>query len=418
MQPKSNNAVSTEEATTRTFFPMLFAISFVHLLNDSIQSVVPAIFPIIKVSLQLSYTQLGLIALALNLTASILQPAIGFISDTRPKPYLLPMGMGSTFVGVIMLALATQFWMILLSVVMIGIGSAVFHPESSRVVYLAAGKRRGLAQSIFQVGGNSGQALAPIMTAIIFVPLGQFGIIWFTIAAGMAIIIQTFTARWNRKQLLIRPIVKKVVTAAGKAAAVANRKQVAFAVSILVLLVTTKMSYLAGMTSFYPFYLMEQRGLSVEKAQLFIFVFLLAGALGTFLGGPLADYWGRRHVIWLSIIGASPFALILPYANLFWSTVLLFIIGITMIASSSVVVVYAQELVPGKIGMVSGLFFGLSFGIGGLAAAALGVLADWTSIGVVIQLCSVLPLIGLLTIFLPSDLKLKAWSEQADELNK
>jgi FSR family fosmidomycin resistance protein-like MFS transporter len=418
MQPKSNNILSTKATTTRTVFPMLLAISFVHLLNDSIQSIIPAIFPIIKVSLQLSYTQLGLIALALNLTASILQPAIGFISDRRPKPYLLPMGMASTFVGIIMLALAPHFWLILLSVIMIGIGSAVFHPESSRVVYLAAGQRRGLAQSIFQVGGNSGQALAPIMTALIFVPLGQFGIIWFTIAAGAAIILQTFTARWYSKQLLIRPMVKKVITEAGKAAAVANRKQVAFAVTILVLLVTTKMSYLAGMTSFYPFYLIEQRGLSVEKAQLFIFVFLVAGALGTFLGGPLADYWGRRYVIWLSIIGAAPFALILPYTNLFWSTILLFIIGITIIASSSVVVVYAQELIPGKIGMVSGLFFGLSFGIGGLAAAALGVLADWTSIGLVIQLCSILPLVGLLTIMLPSDLKLKEWSDQADELNR
>lgn len=302
---------------------------------------------------------------------------------------------------------------------LIGIGSASFHPESSRIAYLAAGNRRGLAQSIFQVGGNSGQALAPIMTALIFVPLGQFGIIWFTIAAGCAIILQTFTARWYSGQLKIHPPAPKrakVKTAETKTAAIdpVRRKKVSFAIFILVLLVTTKMCYLSGMTSFYPFYLMEHRGLTIDKAQLYIFVFLVAGAIGTFLGGPLADFWGRRNVIWFSIIGALPFAFLLPYANLFWSAVLLFIIGVTIIASSSVVVVYAQELVPGKIGTVSGLFFGLSFGIGGLAAAALGALADWTSLGLVIHLCAFLPLLGLLTIFLPSDRKLREWADQAE----
>jgi FSR family fosmidomycin resistance protein-like MFS transporter len=421
---KAVSAIRANDPGRRTIFSILFAISFVHLLNDTIQSVVPAIFPIIKESLLLTYTQLGLIALALNITASLLQPLIGLYSDTRPKPYLLPLGMVSTLLGVLALALAAHFWTILLSVVLIGIGSAVFHPESSRIAYLAAGNRRGLAQSIFQVGGNSGQALAPIMTALIFVPLGQFGIIWFCIAAGSAIILQTFTARWYTGQLKIHPPVPKrvkpAVSDSDKAAEKketldpARRKQVSFAIFILVLLVTTKMCYLSGMTSFYPFYLMEHRGLTIDKAQLYIFVFLVAGAIGTFMGGPLADYWGRRNVIWFSIIGALPFAFLLPYANLFWSAVLLFLIGVTIIASSSVVVVYAQELVPGKIGTVSGLFFGLSFGIGGLAAAALGALADWTSIGLVIRLCAFLPLLGLLTIFLPSDRKLREWTAQAE----
>ncbi|PZE22781.1 MFS transporter [Paenibacillus xerothermodurans] len=396
-----------------TLFSILFAVSLVHLLNDTIQSVVPAIFPIVKESLQLSYTQLGLIAFALNATASILQPAIGFYSDSKPKPYLLPLGMAATLVGVLGLALAGSFSVMLLSVALVGIGSAVFHPESAKIAYMAAGQRRGLAQSIFQVGGSTGQALAPIMTALIFVPLGQFGIIWFTIAAAAAIAIQTYTARWYSSQLRLRPAKRKLQQTAPTTTG--SRRQVRFAVSILLLLVSTKMAYLAAITSFYSFYLIEHFQLPIGQAQWIVFGFLFAGAVGTFFGGAIADLWGRRNMIWFSIIAALPFALALPYVNVQLSVLFSIIIGLTIMSSGSVTVVYAQELLPGKVGTVSGLFFGLSFGMGGLSAAALGMLADATSIGFVIKLCALLPLLGLMTILLPSDTKLKQWSSQAEQ---
>jgi FSR family fosmidomycin resistance protein-like MFS transporter len=414
MKP-SNSSSTTTSTANKTVFSVLLAVSFVHLLNDTIQSVVPAMFPILKQSLDLSYTQLGLIAFALNATASVLQPLIGHYSDSKPKPYILPFGMVSTLLGVLGLAFAGSFWMILLSVTLIGIGSAIFHPESSRVVYLAAGSRRGMAQSIFQVGGNGGQALAPIMTALIFVPLGQSGAVWFTFVAGLAVVVQWFNARWYAQQLANRPISNKPASAKSSPALSARRKQVVTAILILVLLVTTKMAYLSGITSFYPFYLMDHHGLAIEQAQWYIFIFLIAGTLGTFLGGPLADRIGRRSVLWFSIFGAIPFALLLPMANLFWSGVFLFLIGITIMSSGGVTVVYAQELVPGRIGTVSGLFFGLSFGMGGLGAAGLGALADWTSIGFVIQLCAIFPLLGLLTVFLPADRKLKQWASEAEQ---
>jgi FSR family fosmidomycin resistance protein-like MFS transporter len=399
-----------------TVFGILFAVSIVHLLNDTIQSVVPAIFPIVKDSLSLTYTQLGLIAFALNATASVLQPAIGLYSDKKPQPYLLPLGVGATLIGVLGLAFATGFWSMLGSVMLIGVGSSVFHPESAKVAYMAAGPRRGLAQSIFQVGGNAGQALAPIMTALIFVPLGQAGIIWFAILAVAAIFIQTFTARWYGGRLRAGAALKKKTQSAGSVKS-ANRWKVISAVGILVLLVTSKMAYLAGITSFYSFYLIERFHMSVQGAQLCVFAFLAAGAAGTFFGGPLADKWGRRNVIWFSIIGAMPFSFLLPYVGYTTSIVFCIIIGFTIMSSGSVNVVYAQELLPGKIGTVSGLFFGLAFGAGGLGAAALGVLADSTSIDNVIKLSAYLPLFGLLTIFLPSDKKIRRWAEEASERN-
>jgi FSR family fosmidomycin resistance protein-like MFS transporter len=408
--PTSN----TVAAVRPTVFSVLFAISFVHLLNDTIQSVVPAIFPIVKDSLDLSYTELGLIAFALNATASVLQPAIGLYSDIHPKPYILPLGMASSLFGVLGLAFATSFWMIMLSVTLIGIGSSIFHPESSRVAYLAAGARRGMAQSIFQVGGNGGQALAPIMTAMIFVPLGQFGAVWFTIVAGIAIVVQWFNARWYAQQLQLRPPVRREKASGRMKLNPIRRKKIILAICILVLLVSSKMAYIATITIFYPFYLMEHHGLTIENAQWFIFLFLIAGTIGTLLGGTLADLIGRRNVLWFSIFGAIPFALILPIANLFWSGVLCFIIGITIMSSGGVTVVYAQELMPGNIGAVSGLFFGLSFGMGGISAAVLGVIADWTSIPFVIQMCAIFPLLGLLTIFLPADRKLQEWAVEAE----
>lgn len=399
-------------AQNGTMFTILIAVSMVHLLNDTIQAVVPAIFPIVKESLSLTYTQLGLIAFALNLTASVLQPAIGMYSDRKPQPYLLPSGVVATLLGVLGLALATGFWSMLCSVVLVGIGSSVFHPETAKVAYLAAGARRGLAQSIFQVGGNAGQALAPIMTALIFVPLGQAGIMWFTILAVIAIVIQTYTARWYSGRLRSGAAGKRSRQAAG--ATGARRGKVASAVAILVLLLTSKMAYLAGMTSFYSFYLIDRFQLSVPHAQWCVFAFLAAGAAGTFFGGPLADRFGRRNIIWFSIIGALPFAFLLPYVNLMTSIIFCVLIGFTIMSSGSVNIVYAQELLPGSIGTVSGLFFGLAFGAGGLGAAALGALADTTSIAYVIKLCAFLPLIGLLAIFLPSDRKLRQWAEEAE----
>ncbi|CAG7633824.1 MFS transporter [Paenibacillus allorhizosphaerae] len=414
MQTKTNTAANHAPlAQNGTMFTILIAVSMVHLLNDTIQAVVPAIFPIVKDSLSLTYTQLGLIAFALNLTASILQPAIGMYSDKKPQPYLLPLGVVATLLGVLGLALATGFWSMLGSVVLVGIGSSVFHPETAKVAYLAAGARRGLAQGIFQVGGNAGQALAPIMTALIFVPLGQAGILWFTILAAIAIAIQMYTARWYSGRLRSGTVKKRSSQAAG--VPVAGRRKIAAAISILVLLLTSKMAYLAGMTSFYSFYIIDRFQLSVQEAQWCVFAFLAAGATGTFFGGPLADMWGRRNVIWFSIIGALPFAFLLPYMNFTTSVVFCVIIGFTIMSSGSVNIVYAQELLPGNIGTVSGLFFGLAFGAGGLGAAALGALADTTSIAYVIKLCAFLPLIGLLTIFLPSDRKLRQWAEEAEQ---
>ncbi|TVY11770.1 MFS transporter [Paenibacillus cremeus] len=401
-------------AHNSTVFGILIAVSLVHLLNDTIQSVVPAIFPIVKESLSLTYTQLGLIAFALNATASVLQPAIGLYSDRKPQPYLLPLGVVATLIGVLGLAFASGFYSILASVVLVGIGSSVFHPESAKVAYLAAGARRGLAQGIFQVGGNAGQALAPIMTALIFVPLGQPGILWFTILAAAAIVIQLFTARWYSGRLH-SGAVKKRGSRSGAALPAAHRRKVGFALSVLMMILTSKMAYLAGITSFYAFYLMDRFQLSVQEAQLCVFAFLAAGAAGTFFGGPLADRWGRRNVIWFSILGALPFAFLLPYVNFTTSIVFCIIIGFTIMSSGSVNVVYAQELLPGHIGTVSGLFFGLAFGAGGLGAAALGALADSSSIDFVIKLCALLPLIGLLAIFLPADRKLKAWALEAEQ---
>ena len=397
MQPKPAASATFNHAAAnpnRTVFSILIAVSMVHLLNDTIQSVVPAIFPIVKESLSLSYTELGLIAFMLNLTASVLQPVIGLYSDRKPQPYLLPLGVVATLFGVLGLAFSVGFWTMLGSVVLIGIGSSVFHPESAKVAYLAAGARRGLAQGIFQVGGNAGQALAPIMTALIFVPLGQPGILWFTILAAAAVVIQLFTARWYSGRLASSAAKKRDRPTAGVPAA--NRGKVACAISILVLIITSKMAYLAGMTSFYAFYLIDKFQLSIQEAQLCVFELLAAGAAGTFFGGPLADLWGRRNVIWFSIIGVLPFLFLLPYVNFTVSIVFCIIIGFMMMSSGSVNVVYAQEMLPGNIGTVSGLFFGLSFGAGGLGAAALGALADQTSIEFVIQLCAIFPLIGLL----------------------
>lgn len=383
-----------------TVYPILFSISIVHLLNDSMQSSISALFPILQMSLNLSFTQIGLIAFSMNMTASLLQPLIGMYADARPKPYILPIGVCFSLAGIVSLAIAPTFALILLSVIAVGIGSAIFHPESSRVAYLASGGRRGLAQSIFQVGGNIGSSLGPIMTALIFVPLGQFGVIWFAIAAIIAIIIQYKVAGWYSEQnIAARKIPKPQIQINTSL----SRNKVLFALGILIMLVLSKNVYIASITSFYSFYLIGDYGVSVQNAQLFVFAFLAAAAVGTFIGGPLADRYGRRNIIWLSILGTAPFSLLIPYANLFWSAVLCICAGFVLSSAFSIIVVYAQELLPGKVGLVSGLFFGLAFGLGGLGAAVLGVIADATSIAFIMKLCAFLPLIGLLTMFLPKD---------------
>ncbi len=394
-----------------TVMRILLAISIVHLFNDSIQSIIPAILPILKDSMQLSYMQAGIIVFSLNMTSSLMQPAIGLYSDRKPSPYMLPLGMGLTCLGVLGLAFSPNYGMILVSVIFVGLGSAIFHPEGSRVAHMAAGSRRGLAQSIFQVGGNAGQSLASIMTALIFAPLGQRGAIWFVLVAGLAIAVQMYIARWYSGYMAANP--RPVKKSAAHANRPARKKQIAFAFTMLIFLVFARSWYHSGVSTYYPFYLMEKFNLSLEHAQIYIFLFAAAGAVGTFLGGPLADRFGRRNMIFFSMLGSAPLALVLPYANAFWAYVILLINGLIILSSFSVTVVYAQDLVPGKVGTVSGLITGMAFGLGALGAVALGGLIDKFHLEAVMQMVSFLPLLGLLTFFLPSDKKLKEWDQQA-----
>lgn len=391
-----------------TLYPILFAISFVHLLNDVIQSVIPAIFPILKDAMNLSYFQIGMIGFALNLTASMMQPVVGLYTDIRPSPYLLPLGMVSTFLGMLGLAFAPNYEVVLLSVILVGIGSAVFHPEGARVANMAAGPRRGLAQSIFQVGGNSGQALAPVMAALVFVPLGQQGAVWFTLAAALAIAVQVYIARWYRESIALRPRSK----AADRTGAGGGRRlAVASAMLILILFILARSWYHTGIMSYYPFFLIEEHGIRLEQAQLFIFLFLAAGAVGTFLGGALSDIFGRRNMMLLSMLGVAPLALLLPHVGLAWAYVICLVSGFLLLSSFSVIVVYAQELIPGKIGTVSGLTIGLAFGMGAIGAAVLGGLADSFGIRKIMEWTSLLPLVGPILLLLPSDRKLREWNE-------
>lgn len=396
-----------------TLYRILILISLVHLFNDSIQAVFPAIYPILKDSMELSYQQIGMITFALNFTSSIMQPVIGAYTDSRPSPYLLPLGMGFTFSGMLVLAFADSYGLIMLSVLLVGIGSAVFHPEGSRVSYLAAGPRRGLAQSIYQVGGNAGQALAPLLAIFVFYRLGLFGSIWFTLVAAAAIGLQLYIAVWYRQVLRDSNPFKAKSRGqhdpAVKVLSPKRKKQIRNALTLLVFMVFIRSWYHACISNFYAFYAIETYGISKETAQYFIFFFLAAGAVGTFLGGPLADRFGRRNIMFFSMLGSAPFAILLPFVNTFIAFVLLLIIGFIVLSSFSVMVVYAQELMPGKIGMVSGLIVGLAFGMGALGSVALGSLIDVTSLPLVMQLCAFLPLLGVLTLLLPSDEKVRQW---------
>ncbi len=380
-----------------TALGILGAISLCHCLNDLMQSVLPAVYPILKSSYALDFGQIGLITFANQATASLLQPVVGLFTDRRPKPYSLPIGMTFTLVGLVLLSVAPTFLAILLSVAMVGIGSSIFHPESSRVARLASGGRHGFAQSLFQVGGNTGSAAGPLLAAFIIVPNGQRSIAWFAAVALLAIAILSRVSVWYRAHLAA----PARTTMASVKAALPNAR-VKWALVILVLLVFSKNVYLASLTSYYTFYLIQKFGLSVQSAQIHLFVLLGAVAAGTFIGGPVGDRIGRKYVIWVSILGVLPFTLALPYANLFWTEILTVVIGLILASAFSAIVVFAQELVPGRVGTIAGIFFGFAFGAGGLGAALLGQLADATSIDTVYKVCSFLPAIGLLTAFLPN----------------
>ncbi len=380
-----------------TAFKVLAAISFCHLLNDMMQSVVPAVYPILKASYHLDFSQIGMITASLQITASLLQPLVGLYTDAHPKPYSLAIGMGFTLTGLLLLASAPTFVAILIAVAMVGVGSAVFHPESSRIARLASGGQHGMAQSLFQVGGNAGSATGPLLAAFIVLPKGQHSIAWFSIAALLAIMILAQVGSWYKTH---HPP-KAKPDAAERHSSLSNKK-VALAMGVLIALIFSKYIYLASLTSYYTFYLISKFHVSVQNAQLHLFLFLGAVAAGTFMGGPIGDRIGRKYVIWCSILGVLPFTLALPFANLFWTSILTIIIGLVLASAFSAILVYAQELVPGRVGAISGIFFGLAFGVAGIGAALLGRLADSTSITFVYQLCAFLPAIGLLTAFLPN----------------
>jgi FSR family fosmidomycin resistance protein-like MFS transporter len=379
-------------------FGVLGAISVSHLINDMMQSLILAIYPILKGEFQLSFGQIGLITLTYQLTASLFQPLVGLYTDRRPTPYSLPFGMASTLCGLVLLAYAPNFATVLLAAGFVGLGSAIFHPESSRVARLASGGRHGFAQSVFQVGGNTGSAIGPLVAAAVIVPFGQRSVAWFGLAALLGIVLLLQVSRWHVSHRAAAP----AHAARQPVAAPLARNAVIVAVGVLLLLIFSKYFYVAGISSFYTFYLIEKFGLSVQSAQVHLFIFLFASALGTLVGGPVGDRVGRKPVIWASILGVAPFALILPHADLFWTTTLTIVIGLILSSAFSAIVVYAHELIPGKVGMVSGLFFGFAFGMGGLGAAVLGMVADRTSIDNVYHLIAYLPLLGVVAVLLPS----------------
>ena len=392
-------APAPKKLAQKTVLPILFTISFAHLLNDTMQSVIPAIYPLLKDNYQLSFTQVGLITLAFQLTASLLQPVVGWYTDKTPRPYSLVIGMVFSLVGLVLLSQAAHYGFILVAVALVGMGSAVFHPESSRVAYLASGGKRGLAQSIFQIGGNAGGAIGPLLAAVVIMPYGQSNVMWFGLAAVLAMIALLRVAGWYKAHLQQSVGRQRSATSTG---AGLSRRKVQLSIFLLLVLIFSKYFYTASLTSYFTFFLIDKFGLSVQQSQVYLFIFLAAVAAGTLIGGPLGDRFGRKYVIWFSILGVAPFTLLLPHANLLWTTVLSILIGMTISSAFPAILVYAQELVPGKVGMISGLFFGFAFGMGGLGSAVLGKLADLTSITYVFQLCAFLPLIGLIAGLLPN----------------
>jgi FSR family fosmidomycin resistance protein-like MFS transporter len=390
--------IARRAAADATTYSIILALSFSHFLNDMIQSLVPSLYPMLKGAYGLSFAQIGLITLTMQVTSSFLQPLVGSVSDRRPQPYSLPVGMGVTLTGLLLLAHANSFPLLLLAASMVGAGSAVFHPEASRVARMASGGRHGLAQSLFQVGGNVGSATGPILAAFIVLPRGQGSITWFSVAALIAMAVLVAVGNWHWRE---RAAPARSRRADSEARQILSRERVAWSVVILLMLVFSKSFYQASLTSYYMFFLIHKFGISVWGAQIHLFIFLAAVACGTLAGGPIGDRIGRKWVIWFSILGVIPFTLMLPHAGLMWTGLLTVAIGLTMASASTAIIVYAIDLIPGKVGTVAGLFFGLSFGLGGVGAAALGTLADATSIDFVYQICAFLPMIGLLAIFLP-----------------
>lgn len=393
----SSISISSSLNVQKTVYPILFAVAIAHLFNDLIQAVIPAAYPILKENYNLSFTQIGLITLSYQLAASILQPLVGLYTDKNPKPFSQMYGMLFSLAGIITLAYASSFNFVLLAVILVGIGSSIFHPESSRISFLASGGKRGLAQSIFQLGGNAGTAIGPLLVAFIVVPRSQHHIVWFTIIALMALFVLYRIAFWYQNHLILRAQKKSDVVLPNL-----TKRQVTFAVVTLMVLIFSKFFYTASISSYFTFYLMDKFQLSIQDAQLHLVWFLAACAVGTLIGGPLGDKFGRKYVIWFSVLGAAPFSLLLPFADLFWTGVLSVVIGMIISSAFPAILVYAQELLPKKLGMVSGLFYGFAFGMGGLGSALLGSLADKTSITYIYQLCAYLPLIGIVALFLPN----------------
>ena len=399
MEPATTESAEDRKPVEKTVLKILLALSLSHLLNDTLQSLLPAIYPLLKESYHLSFAQVGLITFAFQLTASLLQPLVGFYTDRQPRPFSLAVGMGMTLLGLVLLARAANFHAILIAAAMVGTGSSIFHPEASRIARLASGGRHGFAQSVFQVGGNFGTSLGPLLAALVVVPHGQASILWFSIVALAGIVVLATVGRWYRSRLRLYPAHHGATHLHPHVAL--GRRKIILSLVVLIALIFSKYFYLSSLTNYYMFFLIAKFGLSVQAAQVRLFVFLFAVAAGTITGGPLGDRFGRKRVIWFSILGVAPFTLVLPYANLMWTPVLTVFIGLILASAFPAIIVYAQELLPGKVGLIAGLFFGLAFGIAGIASALLGNLADHTSIFFVYRVCSFLPLIGLLTGFLP-----------------
>jgi MFS transporter, FSR family, fosmidomycin resistance protein len=395
------------KASESPMFKILLIIGLCHLLNDAIQSVVPAMFPILQKSMGLSFTQLGIIAFSLNMVSSVMQPIVGVFTDKKPMPYALPIGLSFTLVGILGLGFASGFGLVVLSVLFIGLGSAVFHPEGSRVAHMAAGSRRGLAQSIYQVGGNTGQSLAPLITALILVPLGQIGASWFTVAAALAVILLFYIANWYSQRLTTFPLQKK---SSSGAAQMGISRDVKKALGFILLLIFARSWYISGMTNFYAFYTIKEYALSIKESQLFLFASLVSGAFGTFFGGPLADRFGKKKIISFSMLATVPFSILIPYVPAYLAFILLLLTGFILMTSFSVTVVYAQELVPGKIGTMSGLTVGLAFGMGAIGSVGLGYVADLIGLQTMVMWIGVLPLLGLIAFLLPSDQSVQEWN--------
>ncbi|OQW56372.1 MAG: Fosmidomycin resistance protein [Proteobacteria bacterium SG_bin9] len=383
-------------AATGPAYAVLFAISVSHLLNDLMQSLIPSIYPILKANYALDYTQIGLISLAFQFTSSLLQPVVGFYTDRKPMPYSLAVGMGFTLAGLLLLASAQQYAVILLAAAIIGTGSAIFHPESARIARLASGGRYGFAQSVFQVGGNFGSAAGPLLAALIVVPFGQGSVAWFSAVAALAMLILWRIGSWYKPRIVVRKAAQAL-----KDVVNLPPGRVRIALAVLVALMFSKAFYTASISSYYTFYLIEKFGVTTSTAQILLFVFLGANVVGVYFGGPLGDRFGRKRVLWFSVLGALPFTLLLPYADLTWSVVLTVMIGLIMASATPAIIVFAQELMPHRFGLISGIFYGLAFGLGGIGAALLGKLADLTSLDTVYSVCAVLPAIGLLAVFLP-----------------